>query len=571
MLIYRNDGKLFCISKKALQLAGYHDIEHFNAEHNDYSELFVKRPGYIYNFENFSWLSFLRNANEEQKRVMISTKDNATYECELSMETVYPVEFDENTPEFFYQIEFKNLKLANGAGLYEDFEEVTPDELAFEEKILDDAYTENKTVLNVGVSPKREEKEKPKPFFEEEKEEEPKDFDFSLAEESPSVNTPVQEEEKPLELVDFEFGATEQQSEEKQETQEEPEELLLDTAAEKSPLQEEPLSAPEIGLKIEPEPQPKQSEEPLFFETPAPEESPIQEVFANEPATDTSVSQPQPEEPSIEMPDIRKVSSTLGLPETMVKAFIKEFVTTYMNDLPEVKAAIVSNNPHIVKKEAIKLKGIAANLRMDPLTNTLEAVLGKRSKDDLEEIWNRVDSYIHALASLYVPELVPEQKKPESMPEKRVYETDFDPFAEEPIEVVSVEEKKEEEPAEGTSSKLKLEEKDTGETIIFDPNEAADALGLPESLILEFVNDFIEQARDEMTSFEEAYEKGDINTINEVAHKLKGVAANLRIEDMRQLMENVQHAQNPKEVEKELIDFYHKLAALTKMMAKEYA
>jgi len=121
------------------------------------------------------------------------------------------------------------------------------------------------------------------------------------------------------------------------------------------------------------------------------------------------------------------------------------------------------------------------------------------------------------------------------------------------------------------SSKLKLEERDTGESIMFDPNEAAEALGLPESLILEFVNDFIEQAREERKSFEKAYEKGDINTINEVAHKLKGVAANLRIEDMRQLMENVQHAQNPKEVEKELIDFYHKLAALTKMMAKEYA
>ena len=174
---------------------------------------------------------------------------------------------------------------------------------------------------------------------------------------------------------------------------------------------------------------------------------------------------------------------------------------------------------------------------------------------------------MHTLASIYAPETVTAE---ESIKPEIGGRADFVTLPEEPAAPESVEV---EEPlsAPESPSKLKLEERDTGESIIFDPNEAAEALGLPESLILEFVNDFIEQAREEMKSFEKAYETGDIDTINEIAHKLKGVAANLRIEDMRQLMENVQHARNPKEVEKELIDFYHKLAALTKMMAKEHA
>ncbi len=118
---------------------------------------------------------------------------------------------------------------------------------------------------------------------------------------------------------------------------------------------------------------------------------------------------------------------------------------------------------------------------------------------------------------------------------------------------------------------LVLEEVAGNENFEFDPAEAANALGLPESLIVEFVGDFIEQAREERPHFEEAYEAGDIKTINEIAHKLKGVAANLRIEQMRELMESVQHSQSLEEVEERLVAFYRKLAALSNTMAKEYA
>ncbi len=558
MLIYRNDGKLFCISKKALQLAGYHDIEHFNAEHNDYSELFVKRPGYIYNFENFSWLSFLRNANKEQKRVLISTKDNATYECELAMETLYPVEFDENTPEFFYQIEFKNLKLSNGSTVYEDYEEVSAEESAFEEKILEDAFMEKREHKTAAfVETAFETVKEPESANEEEK-----IIEFGFDAETPAGSAEAKNSSEPLELVDFEFGTSDEKIEE-------PKEPLF-VPKEEEFVREESMQTPEIGLKIEPEQPLEANEEVALHETKRPETD-MQEIFAAEEpqAASMPLAEERAEDISIEMPDISKVSSTLGLPETMVKAFIQEFVTTYMTDLPEVKAAMASKNMHVVKKEAMKLKGIAANLRMEPLSKTLESVLKADRNTDVSAIWSEIDTYMHKLLPVYAPELAltDEKKMSEIEPEPADETTPAIPA----MDIETTESDLAIEVSAEGSSKLKLEERDTGETIIFDPNEAADALGLPESLILEFVNDFIEQAREEMKSFEDAYEKGDIETINEVAHKLKGVAANLRIEDMRQLMENVQHAKNPKEVEKELIDFYHKLAALTKMMAKEYA
>ncbi len=541
MLIYRNDGKLFCISKKALQLAGYHDIEHFNAEHNDYSELFIKRPGYIYNFENFSWLTFLRNAYKEQKKVLIATKDNAIYECELAMETIYPVDFDESTPEFFYQIEFKNLRLSNGSSfIQEDLENMpTAKEAAFEDKILKDAYSENEmqtvsqTSLEYGSELGQD-----SDLAESEGAQEQNEytmFDMDIQTSSPAKTEDI---DKPLDLVDFEFDFEEKKSE------------------------NESFQEPQTKPQTEPATIQKENEntdEPLF-EIDRPQ-TPPKETTDFKPAT--AATPLVCEETPFTPPDIARASFALGVPESIIKEYIKEFLTTYMQRVPEIKAAMIAKNLPAVRKEAIKLKGVASNLGMETLANTLEALLKANTNEEVASIWEKVGAYMRQLICIYSPELAPkdEQQKP-----KRVFEP------EQKIETPLFDETEEKlESAQKPESALNLEEKDTGETIIFNPNEAADALGLPESLILEFVNDFIQQARDEMKNFEHAYEKSDIETINEIAHKLKGVAANLRIEDMRQLMENVQHAKNPKEVEDELVNFYHKLAALAKMMAKEYA
>ncbi len=541
MLIYRNDGKLFCISKKALQLAGYHDIEHFNAEHNDYSELFIKRPGYIYNFENFSWLTFLRNAYKEQKKVLIATKDNAIYECELAMETIYPVDFDENTPEFFYQIEFKNLRLSNGSSLMqEDLENMpTAEEAAFEDKILKDAYSENEmqtvsqTSLEYGPELGQDSGLTESEGIQEQNEYTM--FDMDIQTSSPAKTEDI---DKPLDLVDFEFDFEEKKGE------------------------NEPFQEPQTKPQTEPatiQQENENTDEPLF-EIDRPQ-TPPKETTDFKPAT--AATPLVCEETPFTPPDIARASFALGVPESIIKEYIKEFLTTYMQRVPEIKAAMIARNLPAVRKEAIKLKGVASNLGMETLANTLEALLKANTNEEVASIWEKVDAYMRQLICIYSPELAPKDEQQEP---KRVFEP------EQKIEMPLFDETEEKlESAQKPESALNLEEKDTGETIIFNPNEAADALGLPESLILEFVNDFIQQARDEMKNFEHAYEKNDIETINEIAHKLKGVAANLRIEDMRQLMENVQHAKNPKEVEDELVNFYHKLAALAKMMAKEYA
>ena len=346
-------------------------------------------------------------------------------------------------------------------------------------------------------------------------------------------SAPSSEKIEPLELVDFSFG---EESEEKPEAEKSAESTETEITPPKVPVFPE-AGVPDIGLKED-----------------------VPAVSAPEKETVKAKREETAASPSIEMPDIRKVAGTLGLPETMVKAFVKEFVETYFEDLDEVRSASAANETQALRKEAMKLKGIAANLMMFPLVETLEKVLTSEKDEEAKSVWSEVDAYMNMLAATYSPK---ETAQKESEAEISV--------ASEPAEVAQ-EIAPAREPAVTTSEKrLHLEVTESDETIEFDPAEAANALGLPESLIIEFVNDFIQQAREERTNFEKAYEAEDIKTINETAHKLKGVAANLRIEDMRALMENAQHAKTLDEVEKSLTDFYRKLAALTKSMAKEYA
>ncbi|WP_456485571.1 hypothetical protein [Hydrogenimonas sp.] len=549
MLIYKNDGTLSFISQKTLKLAGYDDISQFLDEYSDFSELFIKKPGYIYNFKNFSWISFLKNANNmEQKRVLIGTRDNATYECSLELELLFPVDSEMGIPEYYYQIEFKNLKLVEGTAA-QDFEISAENHDYSDIDLYPEApgvVEEEISLSGIGMEEKKTEES----------------VDFSIPEIIPEEKIPEELQtphaktlNEPLDLVDFSFDEdrTEPTEEKKEETDVELSADNIFTTMQEQPESEtKPKdSAPEkddftmFDLKIDEEAPKTSAEEIGKTDNVSLEEAAI----FPEPTAEST----KPEIPPLKMPDIAAISGTLGLPETLVKAFIKEFIDTYFNNIDEIRLAIQSGHLHVVKNEAIKLKGIASNLLMEPLVQLLEEVLSTKEKERITVLWNEIDAYIRQLSKLYAPA---SEEGNTANPKKSLPTT-------------LTEHKKNE---MTTESKILIsEEIPGGETIDFDPNEASDALGLPASLIIEFVNDFIKQAKEEKIHFETASSNGEITMINEAAHKLKGVAANLRIEEMRTLMEKVQYAKTVEEAQKPLQAFYLKLAVLRETMAKEFA
>lgn len=100
----------------------------------------------------------------------------------------------------------------------------------------------------------------------------------------------------------------------------------------------------------------------------------------------------------------------------------------------------------------------------------------------------------------------------------------------------------------------------------FDPSIAAHELGLPVDLIQEFIGDFIQQAKEFKEELFEATLKGDMNNLKILSHKLKGVAANLRIEDAFETLSIINTSNDLIEIEANLKYFY---TIVTKLEGKE--
>lgn len=96
----------------------------------------------------------------------------------------------------------------------------------------------------------------------------------------------------------------------------------------------------------------------------------------------------------------------------------------------------------------------------------------------------------------------------------------------------------------------------------YDPQIAADELGLPVDLIEEFIGDYIKQAHEFKDQLFTATADGDFDNIKVLSHKLKGVAANLRIEDSFELLNTINETDDIKECEANLKKFYLTVAKL---------
>ena len=89
----------------------------------------------------------------------------------------------------------------------------------------------------------------------------------------------------------------------------------------------------------------------------------------------------------------------------------------------------------------------------------------------------------------------------------------------------------------------------------FQISAAAEDLSLPIELIEEFVIDFLDQAHIETDRMLEAYENGDLDTIQKIGHLLKGTSSNLRINTLADTLYAIQFCEDSTQLE-DLIKTY---------------
>ncbi|CAA6822684.1 MAG: Antigen 332, putative [uncultured Sulfurovum sp.] len=102
--------------------------------------------------------------------------------------------------------------------------------------------------------------------------------------------------------------------------------------------------------------------------------------------------------------------------------------------------------------------------------------------------------------------------------------------------------------------------------ISYNPQTAADELNLPVVLIEEFVDDFIEQARQDKDHLLTSYYQQDLDNIHELGHKLKGAASNLRINELSDILEEIQFCADYSQLEGLFIKYWGHFLSLENYM-----
>ena len=90
----------------------------------------------------------------------------------------------------------------------------------------------------------------------------------------------------------------------------------------------------------------------------------------------------------------------------------------------------------------------------------------------------------------------------------------------------------------------------------YDIQFAADELGLPLEEVEEFLQDFIVQAKEFKDELYNSAVSGDLDQIKALSHKLKGVAANLRVDQAIAPLDIVNSSSDTEEIESHLNSFY---------------
>ena len=238
--------------------------------------------------------------------------------------------------------------------------------------------------------------------------------------------------------------------------------------------------------------------------------------------------------------DVAKISTEIGLSVSDYKLYLDSFIDQSIID----EKRLLEGNDKVVKN----LSNLALTLKI-PHINILLLKIQKLSHKERMPL---IDEYYTKLALLTL-------EKPEDYEENEFEEL----LVEEEIQ----NERKEEildskftdllssvakEKVNHTTTILEKELKTDSDVaeisfdnvtplpISYSPQTAADELNLPVVLIEEFVDDFVEQARQDKDHLLASYYQKDMDNIHELGHKLKGAASNLRINELSDILEEIQ-------------------------------
>lgn len=472
MLIYNFQKEFIGIDEDDLNVFGFANLAELKAESTDFADMFVRTPGYIHNFKHVHWIDFVTCADPSEESKVIIEVNAKTYKATIKIDTIY---LSDNPTSKAYLINLHNLR---GLTLKENGE------------------------VSEDVARKRPPRVEPDVGFAFNTPQEEPDVESEEALASKAFEAPQIIEETPK---NEEFKMFEEPEEVQETLSRAPLDISFDDDVDSSIFESKDEYEPEIA-------------QPAISETP--------EVEINDPFSIDSLELEsfESEENVQEKQEVQETSQTeeddgydysynydpqvasdeLGLPIDLIEEFIQDFIAQAKEFKDELHSSLNDGDLDNVKILSHKLKGVAANLRIEDAFNTLSIV---NTSSDISEVEKYLHIFYKTIAKLSGEEIETSkpaiESKPEAVPsdvtpvpneeqvseveeETDLYEDDLViDFKEDTVEEIEIKED------------VSDEEKDTDDDLYLDldldikDSEVPQKIEMPELADDEFLNDEI--------------------------------------------------------------------------------
>lgn len=378
MILYDKNGLFLGMGNQELSLLGYEDIEEFRNYHNDFADLFVNKPGFIFKFKNFSWIDYTLHSGTPNRRVLVKTKNGREIETSLAVSEIFlPKEL--NGCSVLFGIELTNAPFKHdlpsssqspSASIPEPIQFASPTLETpiedFSQKISFDSSTENTSLLYDYTPPSISLEDTNAPI----KTDEAQNHQAVISDALTDTTAPSDALEFKLKFDHAILDSTPQ------------EETTKNAYEEKVSIPKDYDSIDQIqpnDLHFSLESYPEDAQEDLLND---------ETLFVNELRT------PSTEETPF---DLAECAEELGLDISTLAQIIEEYIENLNTSMPHLIQAIQDNNRVNAKEEISKLKSIALHLHIVTLYHHFEHLETSLEFDTKEEILHTLQTLQHSI------------------------------------------------------------------------------------------------------------------------------------------------------------------------------
>ncbi|MBE0497949.1 MAG: Hpt domain-containing protein [Campylobacterales bacterium] len=560
MLLYNQSKEFIGIDEDDLKGLEFQNITELLNESNDFADLFVKKPGYIHNFKNFSWIDFILHSEADESKAIVHAKGK-NYSCTLHISPFYFTSEQNGYAVFIKNL--RHLKGAEDAQATKDLESAggirsTP-ATASAPAAVQSTYAEPSVSFKQNIAGEPE-----LPNFEQR-------YSQELNEPEALQIPKTQEIDLGFSSTENEFGAPSGIDYNSPLTLDD--DLMMD---------EEEIELP--SFEIPAEKTPKKSGQPMLGDYVSGGEEYLSDLVK----AGTYKFDPQ------------VAANELGLPVDLIEEFIGDFIAQAHEFHDDLYASVNTGDFDNVQNLSHKLKGVAANLRVEDAFDTLSVV---NVSKEVEEILPNLNHFYKIIARLEGKEL-PQESAPVNVPDETDYAVGIKQPEDEPLmadeestyddllptpeknEALATETEapsapffddddlygdllggaesygealaEEEAPSApsfddddlygdllGSSQKNITEEipsvpEASTQKLTVDVHRTANELGISADLVNDFIQEFKEQIHIHQSDFKQALTDQNIQEVNNTATILKGMSDNLRLKEISEVLEELQ-------------------------------